>query len=178
MQNRPHARVLSPFWLRYRSWLRYQLGGAVLALLAAASAPALAQPPDSDANPVTSAVREVLHQQLTAWNQGDLEGFMKHYWNSRDLTFSAQGQTTRGWRETRQRYLDRYPDRAAMGQLAFDRLEITPLGPEAALAIGRWELRQNGQQPQRRGNFSVVFRQLDGRWLIIHDHTSVATAVD
>jgi uncharacterized protein (TIGR02246 family) len=114
-------------------------------------------------------IRAVLAQQAEAWNRGDIDAFMEHYWKSDELTFSSGGQTTRGWKSTKENYQRRYPTREKMGRLTFSQLEITPLGNEAALVLGRWRLER--EEPVG-GNFSVVFRKIDGRWVIIHDHTS------
>ncbi len=113
---------------------------------------------------------DVLQRQVDVWNLGDLTAFMDTYWNSEDLTFSAGGETERGWQATLQRYRKRYPDKQAMGHLTFSNLEVTRLGDAAALVIGVWQLQRDQDSP--RGNFSVVLRQIDNRWLIIHDHSS------
>src|SRR5262245_32515366 len=51
----------------------------------------------ADAGGVRAAVKAVLNAQEDAWNRGDVDAFMQHYWKSDDLTFSSGGQTTRGW---------------------------------------------------------------------------------
>ena len=117
-----------------------------------------------------SALRSLLMQQADAWNRGDIDAFMEHYWKSDDLTFSAGGQTTRGWQRTKENYQRRYPTREKMGRLTFSDLEITPLGDSAALVLGRWQL-QRDDAPVG-GNFSLVCRKIDGQWVIVHDHTS------
>ena len=114
-------------------------------------------------------IEAVLAAQAEAWNRGDIEGFMKYYWNSDELTFSSGGETTRGWTSTRDRYRKRYPTREQMGQLRFSQLETTLLGDSAALVLGRWRL--NREMSPVAGNFSLVLRRIDGQWLIIHDHT-------
>lgn len=111
----------------------------------------------------------ILANQAEDWNKGDIEGFMKAYWNSEDLTFSSGGKTERGWKATRDRYLKGYPDRETMGKLTFSQLEVFPLGESAALMLGRWKLER--KEPVG-GNFSLVWRKIDGSWLIVHDHTS------
>ena len=45
---------------------------------------------------VREAVLKVLDDQVEAWNQGDLEGFMKGYWQSEELTFYS-GDVQQGW---------------------------------------------------------------------------------
>jgi len=49
-----------------------------------------------------------------------------------------------------------------MGRLAFGNLEITPLADAAALVLGEWRLER---ERMLLGNFSLVFRKLDGRWV-------------
>jgi beta-aspartyl-peptidase (threonine type) len=86
------------------------------------------------------------------------------------LTFSSNGKTTRGWQATLAGYLERYPTREKMGRLTLNGLEITPLGDAAALVLGQWKL--DGLSEPVGGNFTLVFRKIDGRWVIVHDHTS------
>jgi beta-aspartyl-peptidase (threonine type) len=56
-----------------------------------------------------------------------------------------------------------------MGQLTFSQLDIALLGDAAALVLGRWRLER---ESPIGGNFSLVLRKLDGKWVIVHDHTS------
>ena len=97
---------------------------------------------------------------------------MQHYWKSDELTFSSGGQTTRGWKSTKENYERRYPTREKMGQLTFSQLEVTPLDDSTALVLGRWRLARD--ESPVGGNFTLVFRKIDGKWVIIHDHTSRA----
>jgi ketosteroid isomerase-like protein len=58
-----------------------------------------------------------------------------------------------------------------MGRLAFSGLEVVVLGPDAALARGRWQLlMSDGKRPG--GLFTLILRKLPEGWRIIHDHTS------
>ena len=122
---------------------------------------------ESDA--ISQSLSAILTQQAADWNKGDIESFMKSYWNSEDLTFSSGGKTARGWKATRERYLKGYPDRETMGKLTFSELEVFPLGDSAALMLGRWKL---DRKEPAGGNFSLVWRKIEGAWLIVHDHTS------
>lgn len=119
------------------------------------------------------AIEAVLRAQQEAWNHGDVEAFMDHYWKSDDLTFSSSGKTTRGWKATLARYRERYPTRDKMGRLTLSGFEITRLGDTAALVLGQWKL-DRASEPVG-GNFTLVFRKLEGRWVIVHDHTSRLT---
>ena len=120
----------------------------------------------------TSARMQVpvmLQRQAEAWNAGDIDAFMEPYWRSPDLTFTSGGRITRGWAQTRAGYRERYPTKSDMGRLIFGDLEITQLGPSAALVLGAWHL--NRAEPVG-GLFTLVLRKEGGRWIIIHDHTS------
>jgi uncharacterized protein (TIGR02246 family) len=125
---------------------------------------------DGGDDAVGAAVEAMLRTQEQAWNDGNLDGFMEHYWKSDALTFSSGGDTTRGWTATRDRYRTRYPTRETMGRLTLTDFEITPLGDSAALVLGRWQVARDSEP--LAGNFSLVTRKIDGRWVVVHDHTS------
>jgi beta-aspartyl-peptidase (threonine type) len=119
-------------------------------------------------------ITAVLTAQQTAWNRGDVDSFIVGYWESSELTFSGSGGIARGFDGVRQRYKKNYPDRAAMGELAFSDLEFRFLGSDAALVLGKWHLkRDNGDVG---GVFSLVWQRFPDGWKIIHDHTSTVDA--
>jgi beta-aspartyl-peptidase (threonine type) len=125
---------------------------------------------DAEAQKWDEAIRRVIDQQQRAWNEGSIERFMDHYLKSDELTFSSGGKTTRGWKATRDRYMARYPDRSAMGTVTFSEIEPFPLGDDAAFVLGRWKL-DRSTEPMA-GNFTLVFRNTEEGWKIVHDHTS------
>lgn len=119
-------------------------------------------------------IERVLDVQAAAWNRGDLDAFMDGYWRSPDLIFTSGGAVQRGWQTTLDRYRASYgTSPETMGRLRFSDLEVHPLGPGAAWALGRWGL-EHADGRTVGGVFSLVFREIDGRWVIVHDHTSVA----
>jgi len=121
------------------------------------------------ANSAKQEIPRLLEQQAKAWNAGKIDEFMSVYWNSPELSFTSAGKVTRGWQPMLDYYKKQYPTREAMGFLIFDKLEIMELGGESALVLGRWRIQ--GNEPTG-GAFSVLFRRFDGRWVIVHDHTS------
>jgi beta-aspartyl-peptidase (threonine type) len=123
-----------------------------------------------DGKAIRTEVESVLRAQEEAWNRGDVDAFVEHYWKSDELTFSSEGKTTRGWNATLARYRERYGTPEKMGRLTLSGLEITPLGDSAALVLGGWKLDRESEPVS--GNFSLVLRKFDGRWVIVHDHTS------
>lgn len=120
-----------------------------------------------------TAVRAVLERQRDAWNRGDLDAFMEGYHQRPEIVFTSSAKIRRGYDEAMQAYQRRYVDGdAAMGTLAFTEIEITGLGPDAALAMGRFELTDTPQAGW--GIFSLVLTREDDRWGIMHDHSSGA----
>src|SRR5579859_3273931 len=121
-------------------------------------------------------IEGILSAQQKAWNDGNVEEFMKGYWRSEELTFSGSNGVSRGFNAVRERYHRNYPDRQTMGKLDFSGLEFHFLGKEGALVLGRWHLtREKGDVG---GVFSLVFQRFPEGWRIIHDHTSVVAASD
>ena len=111
--------------------------------------------------------------QQEAWNRGDIDGFMSGYARAKETTFVSEDKITRGWETVRDRYRKKYSDRAKMGTLTFSDLEITPLGKDSALALGRWSLQRAQDRPH--GRFTLIFRLTNDGWRIVHDHTSAAS---
>jgi beta-aspartyl-peptidase (threonine type) len=118
-----------------------------------------------------AAIRAVLDAQVAAWNKGDLEGFMKGYWASPELTFFSGGQRTQGWQATLERYRKRYQaEGQEMGKLTFSDLQIELLGPDSAFVRGRWQLERKKDRPG--GLYTLIFKRFPEGWRIVHDHTS------
>lgn len=121
-------------------------------------------------------IEGILSDQQKAWNDGNVEEFMKGYWQSEELTFSGSNGVARGFNAVRERYRRNYPDRQTMGKLEFSGLEFHFLGKDGALVLGRWHLtREKGDVG---GVFSLVFQRFPEGWKIIHDHTSVVATSD
>jgi len=115
-------------------------------------------------------ITAVLTAQQAAWNRGDVDSFLVGYWESPELTFSGSTGVARGFEGVRTRYQKNYPDKAAMGELAFSDLEFHFLGADAALVLGKWHLKR--ERGDIGGVFSLVWQRFPQGWKIIHDHTS------
>src|SRR5947208_12819967 len=120
----------------------------------------------------TAQIRSVLRAQQDAWNRGDIDGFMNGYARSASTVFVSEDTIRRGWETVRERYKEKYSDRAKMGALTFSDLDITLLSPDAAVVLGRWSLKRANDQPH--GRFTLIFKRLPEGWRIVHDHTSAA----
>ena len=122
-------------------------------------------------------IRAVLDAQVTAWNKGDLDGFMAGYWNDDKLTFISGGDITSGWKKTKERYEKRYKaDGKEMGKLSFSELHVETLSPNAAMLHGKFELlfekEKDDKKKTARGRFTLIVRKFPDGWKITHDHTS------
>lgn len=116
-------------------------------------------------------IRQVLDDQAVAWNKGDLVGFMKGYWKSKDLTFLSGKDSTRGWDETLERYKKRYQaEGKEMGKLTFSDLDVRILATGVALVTGKWELKL--EKETVGGRYTLILKKLEEGWRIVHDHTS------
>ncbi|MEM6842442.1 MAG: nuclear transport factor 2 family protein [Bacteroidota bacterium] len=118
----------------------------------------------------SEAIRAVMDQQVGCWNQGDIACFMESYWQSDSLMFISSNGIIYGFDNTYQRYQTRYPDRAAMGQLTFNIINLDYLAPDAYHMVGQWTLDRNSGEIG--GHFTLLFRKINGQWVIVRDHTS------
>jgi ketosteroid isomerase-like protein len=116
------------------------------------------------------SIRSVLDKQITAWNAGDLTKFMSTYWQSDSLRFVGKSGLTYGWQKTLDNYQKNYPSKEAMGQLDFNILSIEVLSKRSAFVIGKWHLART--IGDLSGHFTLLFRKIEGKWVIVADHSS------
>lgn len=115
-------------------------------------------------------IEGLLAKQVEAWNEGDLEKFMETYWNSEKLVFIGSRGPTYGWQATLENYKKGYPDKAAMGKLNFNILEISKIDKKTVFVIGKFELtREIGDLS---GHYTLVIQKIGNQWLIVSDHSS------
>lgn len=147
-------------------------GSVVCAVLFVGAGCGLPSSEGADDETARAAIRAVLHAQVDAWNRGEVEAFMEGYARTDSLRFASGGTVHRGWEAALARYRRAYPDRAAMGTLAFRQLDIRVLTSSTALVFGAWQLTRADDAPH--GLFTLVFRRYPEGWRIVHDHTSSA----
>ncbi len=116
------------------------------------------------------AIRKVLQIQTEAWNRGNIDEFMKGYWENDSLKFIGKSGVTYGYKATLDRYKKNYGDTAQMGKLSFDILEVKKLSPEYYFVLGKWFLKRS--VGDIGGTYTLIFRKISGRWVIVSDHTS------
>ncbi|WNJ17280.1 nuclear transport factor 2 family protein [Pontibacter sp. G13] len=113
----------------------------------------------------------VFAKQEQNWNDGDIDGFMEGYWKSDSLTFIGSKGITYGWQQTLDNYHQSYPDRVAMGRLTFKILKMYAMGDnKTAFVIGQWHLDRAAGDVG--GHFTLIWKKIAGKWVIVSDHTS------
>ena len=117
------------------------------------------------------SIKKTLTNQQKCWNNGDIDGFMKGYWNSEELIFtSLNHQPTYGWQATLERYKNSYPTKESMGELKFEIYDVKLTSKKTAILNGKWELVRINDHPQ--GNFWLDLEKFDEEWLIVKDSTT------
>jgi ketosteroid isomerase-like protein len=141
-------------------WLRLMI------LLLCLSTGARAQQPAQD----ETYIRRMLSEQVTAWNEGRIAGYLKGYWEHDSLLFIGKSGPTYGYEATLERYRRSYPDTAHMGMLTSTILSMQRLSPEYYFVTGRWAL-QRSLGPAS-GHYTLLLRRINGQWVIVVDHSS------
>ena len=117
-------------------------------------------------------IMKVMKFQENAWNSGDINSFMEGYIKSDELVFSGKSGPVYGWNETKNRYLKNYPDTQTMGQLKFTVNKIRSVSSDVAFLIGEYYLTRSTEDSY--GHFTLFWKKINNRWLIISDHTTAA----
>lgn len=115
-------------------------------------------------------IKQVLAAQTQAWNAGNLSAFMQGYWQSDELLFVGKNGPQYGWAKTLANYQKSYPNVAAMGHLVFDIKEIRLIDARHAFVLGAWKLLREKDTPS--GYFTLLFKKIKHRWVIVADHSS------
>ncbi len=112
----------------------------------------------------------ILDSQTKSWNRGNIEEFMKGYWNNDSLMFIGKSGVTYGYENTLNNYKKSYPDTLAMGKLSYDILQVKKISSEYYFVVGKWLLTRTAGNLQ--GHYNLIFRKIKGKWVIVSDHSS------
>lgn len=116
------------------------------------------------------SILKVLDEQVLYWNKGDLDNFVKGYWNNDSVMFIGSKGIVYGYENTLNRYKQSYSDTAKMGKLNFNILHVNKLSPDVYFVVGKFFLKRSVGDAE--GHFTLVFRKIKGEWKIISDHSS------
>lgn len=129
-------------------------------------------PPEGVFAQMTDAdlIAQALYKSADDWNRGDIEAYMNAYHKSDSLLFVGSKGLTFGWQQTLANYKKSYPDAETMGQLAFTIHKLEVLDASSAFLLGGWKLtRKKGDVS---GYFTLLWKKIDGEWVIVIDHSS------
>lgn len=116
------------------------------------------------------AIRNVLQRQVSDWNKGNIEGYMKGYWENDSLLFVGKSGPKYGYTNTFQAFKKSYPAPAAMGKLGFEIIKMKQLAADCYFVMGKWTLQQS--VGDLGGYFTLLFKKINNQWVIITDHSS------
>lgn len=121
-------------------------------------------------NTIIKDVTTLLMLQKDAWNEGNIDKYMSYYWQSDSLRFMGKSGVTKGWQNTLDKYKKSFPDKETMGFLTFDNLQYELIDRDNIIVIGSWKLTRT--KDNVGGYFSLLWRKINNKWVIIIDHTS------
>ena len=115
-------------------------------------------------------ILNVLEQQRIAWNDNDINEFMKGYLKSDKLVFSGSNGPVFGWNFVKDRYHKTYSTKELMGDLSFEINNLFSLSRKVAILLGKFNLQRKNEKLS--GYFTLIFKKINGNWYIVSDHTS------
>lgn len=121
-------------------------------------------------NSPESLLKAKMELQSKCWNEGNFDCFMQPYWKSDSLKFIGSSGVTYGWTNTLERYKVAYPTAKERGVLAFDIISIEQISTDHLFMLGKWHLSRDIKDME--GHFTLIWKNIDGEWLIINDHSS------
>ena len=116
------------------------------------------------------AIRKMLAAQVTEWNRGSIDGYMKGYWESDSLVFIGSKGPRYGYGVTLKRYKEAYPNADHMGTLTSTITSMQRLSPDYYFIIGSWALQRKAGDVS--GSYTLLLRKIKGNWVIVCDHSS------
>jgi ketosteroid isomerase-like protein len=116
------------------------------------------------------AIRGIMANQVDAWNKGNIDAFMKGYWNDDSLVFIGKSGSSYGYHQALANYKKNYSGPDQMGKLFFDLLKVKRLSADYYFVIGKWFLKRKAGDIG--GIYTLLFHKINGQWRIVVDHTS------
>lgn len=113
------------------------------------------------------AIISIMKAQEKAWSNNDIEEFMQGYWRNDSLKFYGGNGLTKGWEQTFENYLKRYPTKAHSGTLTFKIHDISKINNVSYWVMGEYHLKRT--MGDANGIFMIIFKKINGEWKIIAD---------
>ena len=117
-------------------------------------------------------IDDLMMKQQHSWNNGNIEEFMSFYWNNDSLMFIGKNGIQYGWQTTLDNYQKSYPNKLEMGELNFTNLHCIAIGDQYYQITGNWKLIRIDSLGNLTGFYSLLWKKMDDRWVIVYDHTN------
>jgi uncharacterized protein (TIGR02246 family) len=121
--------------------------------------------------PIRAQIEAMMNRSARAWNRGDLDAFMSDYRPGSRTTYVGRRGVVRGPDQIREVYAPRFAPGGVRDSLSFERLEVDSLAPGVEHVLAYYVL-SRGDSVVARGPTSLIMLYEDGRWRIVHDHSS------
>lgn len=118
---------------------------------------------------IPEVINALMKEQENDWNNFNIDGFMKHYWNNDSLKFIGSKGITYGWKQTLTNYKKNYSDKEKMGKLFFTNHLIEVIDNNNAIVCGNWKIKR--KDSEIGGNYTLLWKKVNGNWVIVVDHT-------
>lgn len=122
-----------------------------------------------------AAVRKVLMDNAAGFEKNDLAMLNRLWANDEMVTVFESGHANYGWTDYRDHHL--MPEMAEMKNIKYALTDIKPhVAGKTAWATYKYRLAADfkGRKVDANGLGTAVLEQRDGRWQIVHSHTSAA----
>ena len=117
-------------------------------------------------------VTKIVLAQEAAWNKGDLDAYLSHFKDAKD-TEAVLNTSVHGLEAIRSAYHANFPTRESMGTLEQREVEVRELGPDYALATGKYHLgRSKKLGGDAEGAFLEIFQKTAAGWKLIFSQNS------
>jgi uncharacterized protein (TIGR02246 family) len=159
--------------MRRRAERLLAAGALVLAACARAAGPYHAS--DAERARLRQQIAAMLVHSAASWNRGDLTAFVDDYLSTDETTFVGGRGVLRGTAPIRAAYAPRFAPGGVRDSLSFVLLDVDPLAPDIVNVIATYVLARHvsgRDSVTATGPTSLVMRRVDGRWRIVHDHSS------
>ena len=112
-----------------------------------------------------------------AANKADVAAVMEMYDRSPSLTSVTDGQIVRGWEAVRED-ANQVLGKEGYYKISMGSFDVIPLGATRAVAVGPLVVTiQTANGPlEAKQALTMVLEKRQGKWVIIHDHTSTVPA--
>ncbi|MCB2113328.1 MAG: DUF4440 domain-containing protein [Parvularculaceae bacterium] len=122
---------------------------------------------------VEDLIRNIFAANAAAWNEGNLDAYMRGYVNSAGVVYIENAVVTAGWAPLRKSFEKEISASGEMGRLSFDDLNVRMTTDDVATVVGKYTLARS--QGAKTGVVTIVMNQVDGRWRISQETRIAST---